>query len=176
MATAAKDIDDARRLLHLYLQDHEAASVGGVRLAQRCHRSNRGTEFESALAELDTAIREDRSKLRAILRQIGTSPNRPKRVLAWCAATAGRLKLNGRLVSYSPLSRLVEIEALTAAVTAKLCLWNTLADPSIPDRRLDEGMILRLQQRAVSQLGLLTLLHRDAADVVFTNHSARSAT
>jgi hypothetical protein len=54
---------------------------------------------------------------------------RKKRVrLAVAAATeaAGRLKPNGRLVGYSPLSRVIELEALTIGITGKLELWQSL--------------------------------------------------
>ena len=39
---------------------------------------------------------------------------------------AGRLKMNGELFEYSPLSRLVEFEGLTLGVTGKLSLWKVL--------------------------------------------------
>ena len=48
--------------------------------------------------------------------------------LAVAAVTeaAGRLKPNGRMVGYSPLSRVIELEALTIGITGKLELWQSL--------------------------------------------------
>ena len=37
-------------------------------------------------------------------------------VAGWVAEKAGRLKLNGSLLTYSPLSRLVELEGLSLGV------------------------------------------------------------
>lgn len=163
------DRDEAQRLLRLYVRDHDGASAGGVRLVHRCHQSNRGTAFESGLAELDTAIRQDRAELSKILQQLRVRPSRPRQALAWCAATAGGLKLNGHLLTYSPLSRVVEIEALSAAVTAKLCLWTALADLSTTDGRLDESTINRLQHDARTQLDSLAGMHRRATGIAFAN-------
>ncbi len=43
------------------------------------------------------------------------------KVLAgWVAEKLGRLKPNGQLLGYSPLSRLVELEALALGITGKL--------------------------------------------------------
>jgi hypothetical protein len=38
----------------------------------------------------------------------------------------GRLKLNGRLTGYSPLSRLLELETLHLGITGKRELWRAL--------------------------------------------------
>ena len=75
--------------------------------------------------------------------------------------------MNGHLFSYSPLSRVLELEALSSAVMAKLSLWITLGDRSTADRRLDESKLLTLQRRARSQLDSLAELHRTAAEIAF---------
>jgi hypothetical protein len=46
--------------------------------------------------------------------------------VAAIAETAGRLKPNGKLVGYSPLSRVIELEALMIGITGKLELWQSL--------------------------------------------------
>ena len=50
---------------------------------------------------------------------------------------ATRLKPNGRLVGYSPLSRVLELEGLTIGITGKLELWRSLEtldhDSGVPD-------------------------------------------
>ena len=45
---------------------------------------------------------------------------------AWVAERLGRLKPNGQLRGYSPLSRVVELEGLTGGVAVKQMLWNAL--------------------------------------------------
>jgi hypothetical protein len=165
--------NDAERLLGVYLRDHDGASAGGVRLVHRSRRSNRGTPFEPGLAELEMAIIQDQAEFRQILSDLGIRPSRVKQTVAWLGATAGVVKLNRRLVTYSPLSRLEEIEALSAAVMAKFRLWSALADVAVADDRLDEQTIGDLRQRAGSQLDSLADMHREATAVAFDTRSAR---
>ena len=54
-------------------------------------------------------------------------PSRLKIALARTAERASRLTLNGRLLGYSPLSRVIELETLGAGILAKRGLWNALA-------------------------------------------------
>ena len=46
--------------------------------------------------------------------------------LAVAGEWLARLKLNGRLRGYSPVSRLEEFEMLTAGIVTKASLWRTL--------------------------------------------------
>ena len=48
-----------------------------------------------------------------------------KRASTW-GSGLGRLKLNGRLVRYSPLSRVYELQALIVLVELKRSLWESL--------------------------------------------------
>ena len=50
--------------------------------------------------------------LQGIMQDLGFGGDRLKNVGAWTLEKAGRLKLNGELTSYSPLSRVVELEGL----------------------------------------------------------------
>ena len=54
---------------------------------------------------------------------LGVGPDRFKVAGAWAGEKAGRLKLNGHLTSYSPQSRVIELEGLVVGVTGKRCLW-----------------------------------------------------
>jgi hypothetical protein len=135
--------------LAIYLGDHYAASVGAVQLARRAARSNDGTRYGEVLAALAAEIDEDRQSLRLIMQRLGIRPDPAKAAVAWSAEKLGRLKLNGQLTGYSPLSRLEELEILSLGVEGKLALWRALAhglDHGIPQAELDA-----LIKRAVSQ-------------------------
>jgi hypothetical protein len=96
--------------------------------------------------------------------ELGVRPSRGKDAAALVAAKAGRLKLNGRLREYSPLSRVVELEGLVMGVTGKLALWRTLEACG----RLDESWqptLARLRERGESQRAELER-HRAAAAVL----------
>ena len=58
--------------------------------------------------------------------RLGCRPSRGKILVARAAEFVGRLKPNGRLRGYSPLSRLVELELLVAGILTKESLWQTL--------------------------------------------------
>jgi hypothetical protein len=104
-----------RGLLHIYLTDHFAAAAGGVALARRVARSHRDPADAERLTHLADDIAADRGALLAILRSLGLPARRYKSMAVWAAEKGGRLKLNGRLINRSPLSDLVEVEALRLA-------------------------------------------------------------
>lgn len=122
---AANEATD--RLLAIYLNDHLAGATLGVGLARRLRSSNRGDpEMGEPLARICAEIEADRETLLALMDrlEIGRDPVKP--VLAWVAERLGRLKLNGRLRGYSPLSRLLELEVLSSGIGGKMQLWNAL--------------------------------------------------
>ena len=115
------------KLLGIYLNDHLAGSVVGGELAKRAASSNEGTELGDFLAGLAEEIDDEREVLKSLLDHFGVPQNRFKQPIAWAAEKAGRLKPNGQLTGYSPLSRLVELEGLMLGVTGKLGMWRALA-------------------------------------------------
>jgi hypothetical protein len=94
---------------------------------------------------------------------LGFGADRAKNVAFWAAEKAGRLKLNGQLTGYSPLSRLVELEGLITGVNGKLSLWRSLLDVAPRERRLDADRLGHLVERGQEQLGLLEGLRERAA-------------
>src|SRR6185503_464627 len=124
----------------------------GVELSRRAANSNRGTPSGEFLERLQQDIAEDRRTLLAVVRALGVDISPAKPSLAWIAEKVGRLKLNGRLRGYSPLSRLVELEGLEAGVAAKRSLWQALARAFPQDARLAGFDLDALIARAEQQL------------------------
>jgi hypothetical protein len=115
------------RLLAIYLNDHLAGAALGVELCRRLHSSNsEESELGQPLAELCEEIEADRETLARLMDQLGIRRSVIKPVVARAAEKLGRLKLNGQLTGYSPLSRLVEIEALAIGITGKMQMWRAL--------------------------------------------------
>lgn len=115
------------RLLAIYLNDHLAGSALGVELCRRLHASNSGeSELGRPLAELCEEIEADRETLVHLMDRLEIRRSLVKPAAAWVAEKLGRLKLNGRLTGYSPLSRLVEIELLAIGITGKMQMWRAL--------------------------------------------------
>jgi hypothetical protein len=155
------------RLLAIYLNDHLAGSTGGLELARRARSANRGTPFEEPLERLATEIAEDREALLDVMGRLGVSRDPVKEWAGWLAEKVGRLKRNGSLTGYSPLSRVLELEVLALGVDGKRALWRTLGDVAAGDARLDGVDLGELGKRAERQRRLLEQQRRRAAAIAF---------
>jgi hypothetical protein len=155
-------------LMAIYLNDHLAGSTVGLELARRSAASNRGSSYGPFLEELVQDIHSDREQLLEIMRSLDVGVDRVKVSAAWAAEKIGRLKLNGRLRGYSPLSRVVELEALTLGVTGKLAGWRALdqLEPGPPE--LPKATLQQLIARAESQLDGLETERRRAVQEALT--------
>ncbi len=149
-------------LLAIYLNDHLAGATFGIELAMRLRASNRDDpEFGPALAEVCAEIEADRETLKAAMDQLGMGQSKLKPLAAILGERLGRLKLNGRLWSYSPLSRLDELELLQIGVVGKRRLWRALEHTHADD--LPGFELGALAARATEQLRRLETLHLKAA-------------
>jgi hypothetical protein len=138
-------------LLRIYLNDHLAGSAAGLALAKRCHSRNRAGPLGDVLADLVHQIEEDRRSLADVMRRLGAPQNPGKLVAARLLERVGLLKLNGSLTGYSDLSRLLELEGLSAGIEAKGLLWSTLRATMASDPRLGGLDLDRLVERAKRQ-------------------------
>lgn len=139
-----------------------AASTGAVELIRRVSGSNRGTPYGEVLDELRREFEEDRAALASIMDRLGVRADPARKAVAWGAEKLGRLKLNGQLTGYSPLSRLEELEILELGVTGQLLLWEALLRN--PPAGVSEPELAQLAQRARSQRERLEDLRLRAAD------------
>jgi hypothetical protein len=153
----------SQKYLPIYLNDHLAAAVGGVQLARRAAKQNRDTGYGESLATLAAEINEDRRTLQSLLKALDVRGDAIKILASVGAEMFGRLKLNGSLVSYSPLSRMEELEFLLVGVNAKAVLWRALRDSIADDPRVKDYDFDELIKRATSQRQRLEGLRRRAA-------------
>ncbi len=162
---------DGHRLLGIYLNDHLAGATAGLALVRRAHGSNRGSDLGDVLGRLAAEIDRDREELLRVMRLLGVRPSRAKRAGALVAERLGRLKLNGRLTGYSPLSRVLELEGLTLGIQGKRLLWIHLRESAPVARRLEGVDLAEMAERAERQLAQLEP-HR--AEAVRTAFAARA--
>ena len=156
-----------RKLLGIYLNDHLAGSTIGLELSKRARGSNKGNEYGDVLERVAREIEEDREALKALMESLEIGHDRLKIGGAWIAEKFGRLKPNGRLLSYSPLSRLVELESLALGISGKLSLWEALREVAAEDARLDAEELKRLADRAERQRKEVWQLRQRAAREAF---------
>jgi hypothetical protein len=138
--------------LDIYLNDHLAGATLGVELSRRAAAATRGTELGEFSARLHEQICEDRDTLRKVMAALAVDASPLKPSGAWLLEKVGRLKLNGQIRGRSPLSDLVELEALEAGVSGKRALWQALESALADDPRLGAFGFEALVERADEQL------------------------
>jgi hypothetical protein len=155
-------------LLGVYLNDHLAGATAGLELVRRAAASAEpGSEHLPVLKMLVNEIAADRFALIKIMTTLGIKIRGYKVFAAWAGEKAGRLKLNGHLLTRSPLSDLEEAEILRLGVEGKAAGWRTLRAVAEHDRRLDPGQLDELLSRAARQSDALEELRvRIAARVL----------
>jgi hypothetical protein len=159
----ARTPQSRRGLLAIYLNDHLAGATGGVELAHRMTVWYPVPGQQVTLERLAADIAQDRQALLDLMTVLGMPVRRYKVGIAWAAEKAGRLKLNGSLLSRSPLSNLEELEMLRLGVEGKAAGWRTLRELAKADGRLRPGTLDELIARAREQARLLEELRVQAA-------------
>jgi hypothetical protein len=150
------------RFLGIYMNDQLASGLVFREVARRAARANAGTESGRALARVAAEIAEDIDTFERLMERLGLQRSRMKPRLAIVTERLTRLKLNGRLLAYSPLSRFVELDFLVMGIEGKKILWANLADLAglrapLPDVDFDA-----LIERAERQRAELEPFRRDA--------------
>jgi hypothetical protein len=153
--------DATDRYLEIYINDHRAGAAAGLALAKRCASESTPGPVGDVLVAVAEEIAEDRATLERVAQLLAVRANPVKTLAARAAELAGRLKLNGKLRGTSPLSRLIEREALLAGIDAKRSLWMSLHTAHRPE--LSEIDFEQLAKRATEQREQLMPLHRLAA-------------
>ncbi|WP_217913903.1 hypothetical protein [Miltoncostaea marina] len=117
---------DDRRVLRIYLGDHLAMMRAGAALVGRMrgggHHGAAAALLERAAAELDAG----QEAATVLLRQLGAGPPLAKLAAATLGERLGRMKLNGRIASRSPLSDVLELEGLGLVLLGSAALWRAL--------------------------------------------------
>jgi hypothetical protein len=160
-------MDTFRHELAIYLNDHLAGATGGVELAHRLAHEHDNPD----LAGLARDIQEDRDSLQRIMTALGVQQDHIKVAAGWLGEKLGRLKPNGRLFSRSPLSYVIELEAMRLGVDGKAAGWQTLHRLAEHDSRLDTAHLSDLLARAEAQKETLERLRRQAVTAVFVKAS-----
>jgi hypothetical protein len=148
--------------LSVYLNDHLAASVMGIELAERTVRENEGDPFALRLGRVLEEIHEDQAVLKGMIDRAGAAENPLKKAGAWLAEKAARVKLGGT-DEPAELSRLEVLETLTTGIHGKRALWRALrlVAPRYEELRgLDFDL---LERRAIEQHDVVEEMRLEAA-------------
>ena len=159
------------KYLSIYLNDHLAGAIAGSELAHRAKRNNAGTAYGQSLDQLAQEIDKDRRALELLMSNLGIRKDLLKDGAAWMSEKVGRLKLNGQITGYSPLSRVVELEGLALGINGKASLWHTLDKILKEEDGISRDEIRKLIARASQQLKAVETLQESAATEAFAHTS-----
>ncbi|MHB8864509.1 MAG: hypothetical protein ACYC6N_19060 [Pirellulaceae bacterium] len=165
--------------LRIYLDDHSALMVAEVELIGRCWRSNRTEPLGEFLQQLENEVKAQTSVVCDVIHGIGgdaTLGGRLKKGAAWFAEKLGRLKLNDSLLRYSDLSRLLELEAISAAALERVLLWDNLDSVAGNDSRLNGITFSFFRDQSQQQLDELNTRRRSAAVLALLGEQTKVGT
>jgi hypothetical protein len=166
-------MDAHQDYLRIYMNDQLALGVGWREAAKRAARENEGTPLGDALERVALEIADDVTLFEAIMRRLGLQRNPLKPALAVAAERIGRLKPNGHIRSYSPLSRFIELDLLVMGIEGKKILWQNLRD--LAGIGLPDIDFTALIGRADGQRQALEPFRRDAGREVLAVHPGAGA-
>jgi hypothetical protein len=152
-------------LLAHYVRIHLTGAAAGIELF------GRGSSLADATArETVAAIREElfgeRDWLRGLAERLGTGEPTLARPLALVGERVGRLKPNGDLLHRTPLTDVVDLEAMHDAVSGKIAGWRALRQAD--DLRVPRSEVSGLLEQALRQRDDLSVLHEAAARRAFS--------
>lgn len=146
-------------VLKAYLQHHWAGATAGAHAFQRVGRNHEDPDAAAEIRDLAIEVEADRQALREIMRSVGVQPSLVGTTGSRVGELLGRLKPNGHLFTRSPLTDIVELEALRLAVTGKRAGFEVLRAAADDDARLDPYTLDRLLERADEHVRTLERLH-----------------
>ena len=158
-------------LLGIYCNDHLASATGGIELVNRMIGAHRGTSYEPRLRALLDELHEERATLRSMMAALGFPVRQYKQLATWVGEKVSRAKLNGYLLSRSPLSDVIEFEFISTAVLGKRAGFETLRELADVDARLDAALLDRLIAQANRQHEWLSEVRRELAGKVWGGRS-----
>jgi anti-sigma regulatory factor (Ser/Thr protein kinase) len=148
--------EDRATFINIYLDDHATGATAGSQRAARLAEAESESKDAAALAGFAADVTADFDALLALMYTAGVEPSRLKAGPASVDEKLGTLKVNGRVLDRSPLSTIIELEAMQMAVRAKRSLWETL-QVALPSA----AGLATLIRRADEQLDLLSTLHAE---------------
>lgn len=125
--------------LVVLLRNHQAGGRAALDLFDRAIAGQRARPYADGLRALRDECREDLDFNESVMRRLRVQAS-PVQVLGTrLTERVGRLKPNGRVVGRSPISDVVELEGLIAAVHVKVAGWQAAQAGSSSPLRSPRG-------------------------------------
>jgi hypothetical protein len=143
----------SRKHLAIYLNDHLAILTAGVQLVGRSAGSNEDEALGALLEDTRIRFEGDRDIVNSLFDHMGLRRDRAKVAAGWSAEKLGRLKLNGQIRGYSPLSRVTELEALSTIAHGNAAAFRALDGSDVETGApRDLGELARLNEELRDRL------------------------
>jgi hypothetical protein len=149
-----------RRILQSYLSDHLTGAAGGRARALKMSEWYADLEIGPELAEVARELDEEHGHLGELIDALDLRRGLPLQALARVGELVGRAKTNGRVLTRSPMTPLLELELLRAGVNGKQGLWQVLAEYA-EELGLDPAEYVRRTGNAERQAKTLERLHAE---------------
>lgn len=151
------------RLLAIYLNDHYALLRGALTRAERLTAADGHLPGGAVLREVAELLSDDAGALRSLITGLDLEVRGYKAVLTGVAERLGRFKPNGHLLTRSPLSRVVELDAMRTALQDDAAVWRVLRALAETDSRVQATDTDTRVGRAVQHAEVVEQLRIDAA-------------
>ncbi len=157
-----------RDQLVVYLRNHDAALVAATARLELTARSHRHASARQVLTDLVAETRTDRDELGRLMHALGIPPSRAQRAATRLGERLGRLKPNGSWSQRTPLTDVVELEALGLAALGTLRMWQTLLTWQTLEgigpltATVDDLDLRALVSTALRRVGTLERLHDES--------------
>jgi hypothetical protein len=160
-----------RQALIAYLRDHLSGSDVAIRVVHRLVSTHRSADDRTLFRRLAKEFEEDRSVVRALLTQLGTSGRSIKRAAGFASGTVLSVTAGGEP---GDLSLLRTLEALSIGVQGKRCMWRALQNlRPVPSPVRGMGFV-ELEAKAVRQWEAIEERRRDLVAQTFSATEART--
>lgn len=145
-----------------YLRIHLTGSAGGIELFGRGERMA-DAQARTVLHDIRAELIVERHQQLRMARRTGVRPAPLLALGARVGEKVSRLKPNGDPVRRTPLSDLIDLEAMRTAVSGKVAGWEALLCVADHHDGLDPDELMALARQGQRQLEQLSDLHTAAA-------------
>ena len=159
-----------QRALVTYLRDHLSGSDAGIQVVRKLAATDDMGADRHVFSRLADEFEQERSVVRRLLEDLGSSSRSPRRV---AGHTAGALLSGTAGGRPGELSLLRTLEALAIAVQGKRCLWRALQALGAPITA-EHRQFLELEAQAVRQWEALEGRRWSVAQTVFPTREAQT--
>jgi hypothetical protein len=154
---------EKRQSLISYLREHLSGADAAIQVVRRLASTHEGTQDGWLFRRLAGEFEQDRTTVRSLLTQLGTSPRSPKRVAGYASGSLLSLVAGGRP---GHLSLLRTLEALAIGIQGKRCMWRALQELET-GLSSDRAKMVELESKAVRQWEAVEERRRALAAMTF---------